>query len=64
MQITTNTTSFLAGTYDEHWLNETRPFLPADFDDQYFQAAPQWLDDAKRLKTSAQTDGLIPGEAA
>jgi hypothetical protein len=30
----------LAGTYDGHWLNETRPFLPEDFDDRYFQAAP------------------------
>jgi hypothetical protein len=29
-----------AGTYDDHWLKETRPFLPQDFDDRYFQAAP------------------------
>ncbi len=29
-----------AGTYDEKWLAETSPFLPADFDDRYFQAAP------------------------
>lgn len=29
-----------AGTYDDHWLKETRPFLPQDFDARYFQAAP------------------------
>ncbi len=30
----------LAGTYDEAWLEETFPFLPADFDEAYYQAAP------------------------
>lgn len=30
-----------AGTYDERWMQERLPFLPADFDDQYFQAALQ-----------------------
>ncbi len=29
-----------AGTYDQHWLDNVFPFLPADFDDQYYQAAP------------------------
>jgi hypothetical protein len=29
-----------AGTYDEKWLEEHFPFLPPDFDEQYFQAAP------------------------
>ncbi len=29
-----------AGTYDQQWLDEVFPFLPADFDDRYFQAAP------------------------
>lgn len=29
-----------AGTYDEHWLQQVAPFLPADFDDRYHQAAP------------------------
>ena len=29
-----------AGTYDEAWLEEHFPFLPPDFDEQYFQAAP------------------------
>jgi hypothetical protein len=30
-----------AGTYDERWLAETYPFLPNDFDERYFQAAPE-----------------------
>lgn len=29
-----------AGTYDEKWLNECCPFLPQDFDPQYFLSAP------------------------
>ena len=29
-----------AGTYDQKWLDETFPFLPADFDERYYQAAP------------------------
>lgn len=29
-----------AGTYDERWKREEFPFLPADFDARYFQAAP------------------------
>jgi hypothetical protein len=35
-----------AGTYDKHWIENVLPFLPQDFDDRYFQAAPedQWLD--------------------
>jgi len=30
----------LAGTYDEEWLNSVFPFLPRDFSERYFQAAP------------------------
>jgi hypothetical protein len=30
----------LAGTYDQHWLDEVAPFLPADFDARYYQSAP------------------------
>lgn len=30
-----------AGTYDDKWLENTFPFLPADFDERYFQAAPE-----------------------
>jgi hypothetical protein len=29
-----------AGTYDQRWLDEVFPFLPADFDFRYFQSAP------------------------
>jgi hypothetical protein len=29
-----------AGTYDQNWLDNVFPFLPADFDDQYYQSAP------------------------
>jgi hypothetical protein len=41
-----------AGTYDDGWRDERCPLLPLDFDDQYFQAAP----DDQRL---ASTDGLV-----
>lgn len=30
-----------AGTYDQDWIDNTFPFLPADFQDAYYQAAPQ-----------------------
>ena len=29
-----------AGTYDQHWLDDVFPFLPADFDERYYQSAP------------------------
>jgi hypothetical protein len=29
-----------AGTYDQDWLDNVFPFLPPDFDDQYYQSAP------------------------
>jgi hypothetical protein len=29
-----------AGTYDDRWRNDRFPFLPEDFDPQYFQSAP------------------------
>lgn len=32
--------SAFAGTYDAHWLDKHFPFLPPDFDEQYYQAAP------------------------
>lgn len=36
----------LAGTFDQHWRDHVFPFLPADFDEHYYQAAPpdQWTD--------------------
>ncbi|MFT3858208.1 MAG: DUF2169 domain-containing protein [Aquabacterium sp.] len=30
----------LAGTYDQQWLDHDFPFLPRDFDERYYQAAP------------------------
>jgi hypothetical protein len=30
-----------AGTYDQDWMDERFPFLPLDFDDRYFQGAPE-----------------------
>lgn len=30
----------LAGTYDQNWIDNVFPFLPADFDPLYFQSAP------------------------
>jgi hypothetical protein len=29
-----------AGTYDQNWIDNVFPFLPADFDERYYQAAP------------------------
>lgn len=41
-----------AGTYDERWIKERFPFLPEDFDAQYFLAAP----------TDQQFPSLLGGE--
>jgi hypothetical protein len=30
-----------AGTYDQQWLDEVFPFLPKDFEERYYQAAPE-----------------------
>jgi hypothetical protein len=30
-----------AGTYDQRWKSEVFPFLPSDFDEQFFQMAPE-----------------------
>ena len=46
-----------AGTYDQHWLDEHFPFLPPDFDDQYYQAAP--LDQQSASPLGGQEVGLI-----
>jgi len=31
----------LGGTYDAHWVEEVKPFLPDDFDEHYYQCAPK-----------------------
>lgn len=41
-----------AGTYDDEWLENVFPFLPEDFDNRYFQCAPE----------DQQTDHLRGGE--
>jgi hypothetical protein len=46
-----------AGTYDQHWLDTEFPFLPADFDAQYYQAAP--LEQQLPLPVGEQTVCLI-----
>ena len=40
-----------AGTYDQKWLDDVFPFLPADFKEDYYQAAP----------VDQQTDGPVAG---
>jgi hypothetical protein len=35
-----STRSCHAGTYDDAWLDQHFPFLPPDFDERYYQAAP------------------------
>src|SRR5690606_10490705 len=44
----------LAGTYDDAWLENVFPFLPSDFDERYYQCAPE----------DQQTDHLSGGETA
>lgn len=46
-----------AGTYDEQWLERVSPFLPADFDEQYYQAAP--LDQQLPLPLGEQQVSLL-----
>lgn len=43
--------STYAGTYDQRWVDEQFPFLPFDFDEQYYQAAP--LDQQLPIPTGA-----------
>ncbi|MBK5964165.1 hypothetical protein CCR95_08725 [Thiocystis minor] len=46
-----------AGTYDQHWLDEHFPFLPPDFDERYYQAAP--LDQQIAGPLGGQEVGLV-----
>jgi hypothetical protein len=46
-----------AGTYDQHWLDDIFPFLPADFDSRYYQAAP--LDQQLAIPTQPQPVSLL-----
>jgi hypothetical protein len=42
-----------AGTYDQNWIDNVAPFLPADFDEQYYQCAP--VDQQLALPRGEQT---------
>jgi len=46
-----------AGTYDQNWVDNVFPFLPPDFDDRYYQAAPE--DQQLGLPLGPQTVTLI-----
>jgi hypothetical protein len=46
-----------AGTYDQIWLDEHFPFLPPDFDETYYQAAP--LDQQLPVPTGGQEISLV-----
>jgi hypothetical protein len=62
-----------AGTYDQHWLDNIFPFLPSDFDDRYYQAAPEdqqipYPQGGERvtllnLTPEGRTDFLLPNKA-
>jgi hypothetical protein len=62
-----------AGTYDKQWLDNVFPFLPKDFRDEYFQAAPadQWVDypqggeeaELVNLTPAGRTAFLLPAMA-
>lgn len=53
-----------AGTYDDAWLRDHFPFLPPDFDERYYQAAPPDqqvpLDHFRRGPVEVQLANLTP----
>jgi hypothetical protein len=53
----------LAGTYDQNWRNTVMPFLPPDFQEEYFQSAPtdQQIDYPHGGET-VELRQLTPGE--
>ncbi|QRK11031.1 DUF2169 domain-containing protein [Archangium violaceum] len=54
-----------AGTYDQRWMDEERPFLPRDFDTPYFLSAPEdqqvpYLQGGESLRCTGMTrDGAL-----
>lgn len=50
-----------AGTYDDAWLADVFPFLPKDFDERYYQAAPE---DQQLPLPKAPLDVLLSGFTA
>ena len=53
----------LAGTYDDKWRNERFPLVPADFDDRFYQCAPQNQQISGYLRggESIELTNLTPG---
>ncbi len=45
------------GTYDQHWQDEVFPFLPTDFDERYYQMAPE----DQQIALPASGTGVILG---
>lgn len=52
-----------AGTYDDQWMKTRQPLVPEDFDDRYFQCAPQDQQAPAFLRggESVALHGLTPG---
>jgi hypothetical protein len=50
-----------AGTYDQQWLDDDFPFLPKDFDERYYQAAPK---DQQLSLPKAPIDVVLSGFTA
>ncbi len=50
-----------AGTYDDAWVANVFPFLPKDFDERYYQAAPE---DQQLLRTKTPLDVVLHGFTA
>jgi len=50
-----------AGTYDQTWIDNTFPFLPRDFDEKYYQMAPEDQQiDPPRMGTEIVIVGMTP----
>ena len=53
------------GTYDQKWLDDVSPFLPEDFDERYFQAAPEdQQSDFPRAGEEVELQNLTPAGRA
>jgi hypothetical protein len=50
-----------AGTFDQQWLDNVFPFLPKDFDERYYQAAPE---DQQLPLPKAPTEVVLTGLTA
>jgi hypothetical protein len=52
----------LAGTYDDQWTRTRKPLVPADFDDRFYQCAPedQQVDGFLRGGETVEVSGMTP----